>query len=43
MKDRDMYYGNYGYSGYYPIPNMPNQMNGMMPPQMGGILIILIN
>ena len=37
MKDRDMYYGNYGYSGYYPIPNMPNQMNGMIPPQMGGI------
>ena len=23
MKDRDMYYGNYGFSGYYPIPNMP--------------------
>ena len=24
MKDRDMYYGNYGYSGFAPTPNMMN-------------------
>ena len=27
MKDRDMYYGQYGYGGFYPMPNMSNQMN----------------
>ena len=29
MKDRDMYYGQYGYRGFYPMPNMSNQMNGI--------------
>lgn len=34
MKDRDMYYGTYGYSGFNPMPGVPNQMTGMNPNQM---------
>lgn len=26
MKDRDMYYGGYGYSGFTPIPGMTDQV-----------------
>ena len=26
MKDRDMYYGGYGYSGFTPMPNMGGQI-----------------
>lgn len=31
MKDRDMYYGSYGYGGFAPMPNTPNQMMSMIP------------
>ena len=33
MKDRDMYYGNYGYGGFIPLnngANIPNQMPGII-------------
>ena len=39
MKDRDMYYGNYGYSGFSPIPNnmqIPTNMPNMMQPNTYG-------
>lgn len=35
MKDRDMYYGGYGYSGFSPMPMNNNQMPGMLPNQFG--------
>ena len=34
MTDRDMYYSGYGYGGFTPLNNMPNQMSPMMPAQM---------
>lgn len=36
MKDRDMYYGNYGYSGFVPMGGFPNNAPLMMQPQMSG-------
>jgi septation ring formation regulator EzrA len=35
MKDRDMYYGGYGYSGFAPMPSVNNQIPGMLPNQYG--------
>lgn len=37
MKDRDMYYGSYGYSGFNPIPGIPNQMPGIAPNQVSSM------
>lgn len=34
MNERDMYYNSYGYGGFTPLNNMPNQMPPMMNPQM---------
>lgn len=34
MTDRDMYYNSYGYGGFTPLTNIPNQMPPMMNAQM---------
>lgn len=34
MNDRDMYYGSYGYGGFTPMNNIPNNMQPMMNAQM---------